>query len=216
MGKEIPMPLTVGLTGNMGCGKSTVLALLSKYPKITLIDSDTVAKGFTLSSDPRTRNIVRGMLRLEENGEALDPKLVAKIMFGNPSVKARIEAVARFLVRDKIRETKRSARGDAIIVVESALLFESLLSAEVDTCIVATCPCDVQLARLRARGMDDDEIEERLSSQWGQDAKIMASDERIDTACSLGELNDRVSVLYTRLLSAAKAKQWVDSFESTR
>jgi len=143
---------TVGLTGVIGAGKSTVLRLLQEKGA-TVQQSDTIAKDL-LREDPAVRAALR-----ERWGEAplgsedgLDRAWIAQRIFAHPEERAWLES----LLHPRVRETWQEflqATSSPVAIVEIPLLFEKNLAGYFDLTVAVLARDETTLPRLLARGM---------------------------------------------------------------
>ena len=191
-----------GLTGNIGCGKSTVAALLSGHPDILVIDCDRIAK--KIISGGMYRRDINAILGVEAfpNGE-VDTRIIAKTIFNDPAKLTAFEALIHPLVWTAVEElTEKSSTGHGgrICVVESAIIYETGSEDKFTAIIVATCKRDEQLRRLREnRKMSEFDIQARFGQQMPLQEKEAHADIVIHTDCNIQELRNRVQDLYHKL-----------------
>jgi dephospho-CoA kinase len=187
-----------GLTGNMGCGKSTVASMLSVYADINVVDCDGLAKEVII--DPRYRTeIIDALQKNVFVNKELDTGAIANIVFGDPIRKAAFEKVIGPRMWQKVEEATASK---GIHVVEMAYLFEKHIEHRFDAIIAATCSKSTQMRRLREdRHMSEAAIAGRLKYQLPQQKIIDSSYFVIDTECTFSELEVRVATLSENLRS---------------
>ena len=119
-----------------------------------------------------------------------------------PSARRELEAIVHPAV---YRAIVAGLRGFELLadhpfaVVDVPLLFESGHEKQFDRIVVAACPPDVQLARLRARGMSDDEAERRLAAQWPTDRKIAGATYVVRTDGTFEDTDRQISEIYDQL-----------------
>ncbi len=189
----------IGLTGNIGCGKSTVARLLNQNADVTHFDTDRMAK--EILADSHHQQDIESILgaHLLTNG-ALDTKKIGRIVFNDRQKLHQLTAFCSARIWDQILSFVASTDPDRLVIVESAILFETENQPRYRTIVVAHCADDVRRQRLRTfRGMTDQDIDERLQYQLPQEEKVARADILIDTDCSLDELSQRVAHLYRHL-----------------
>ncbi len=192
-------PYIFGLTGNMGCGKSTVSRLLKQNPDIIVFDSDRIAKELLLR--PENQRKLQEILGAEIlSDEEVDFQKIAEIIFKDPEKKQELEAFIHPLTRQTIHERIQRISDRFIVIVESALIYEASWERYFDAVIVATCDIYEQYRRIFNRSnLSPAEIRDRLKAQLSQDEKIGRSRFVIDTVCTMEELQKRVDELYSAL-----------------
>ena len=165
--------MVIGLTGGIGCGKSTAAACFAELGFV-VIDADQLARQVLEShvcvSHLRDR---WGAACLDEQGVP-DRKWIGAKVFADPAERAFLESVTHPEVARLRREATADPRHD--YVVEIPLLFEKDLTAGFTAIVVVACSDDVRRARLRARGLSDDEISARIASQLSLVEKVKRAD----------------------------------------
>ncbi len=120
--------LTVGLTGNIASGKSTVASLLRDRHGLAVIDADQVARDVVAPCSPALDAIVRrfGERVLSPDG-SLDRATMRAVVLADPRARADLEAITHPAIYRHIDRWMREQRaaGAAIVVVEAALLVET-------------------------------------------------------------------------------------------
>jgi dephospho-CoA kinase len=157
----------IGLTGPIGCGKSTVAGWLAELGA-AVIDADVVAREVTGPYSPATIAIGQAFGEdLIRSDGALDRAALGRIVFGDPAALARLEAIVHPAVRTVIlaRLAGAEERGAPAVVVEAIKLVEGGLAALCDEVWLVTCDVDQQLARLLGRGADRGDAEARIAAQ---------------------------------------------------
>lgn len=188
-----------GLTGNMGCGKSTVASLLALHAEVLVLDCDRIAKEILL--DVRHAQEVCRVVGTDVCSDgAVNTQAVAQVIFNDASKKAALEAYLHPFVWNTI-DTALSQSNARLSIVESAILYEIGDACRFDGIIVATCSEQEQLRRLREhRRMTEGNIMCRLAWQWSSAEKERLADFAINTECSMQQLGDRVDRLYQNLM----------------
>src|SRR4029077_13658961 len=149
--------LRVGLTGGIGSGKSEVARRLAEYGAV-LIDADVAAREVVVPGSPGLAQVAAafgGDVLLPDG--SLNRERLGEIVFADPALRARLNAIIHPLVREWMEEAERAAvqrNGDAIVVHDVPLLAESRGKAAFDAVIVVDVLPEVQVERLvRLRGM---------------------------------------------------------------
>jgi dephospho-CoA kinase len=181
----------IGLTGGIGSGKSTVAALLRELGA-TVIDADEATRAVQAPGSPGLQQLVEafGPEILTPDG-ALDRPRLAAIAFSDPEARRRLNEIIHPLVREWMAERQREAaeRGDAAVVLEVPLLFETRGAEGLDAVVLVYAPEDVQLKRLiEARGMDERAARARIASQMPIEEKRRLASHVIPNTGTLEEL----------------------------
>ena len=167
-------PLRIGLTGPIGCGKSTVAHVLGRAGAV-VIDADHIAHDVTAPGQRALSRIVErfGAGYLRPDG-SLDRAALGRTVFTDPTALADLEAIVHPLVRRVIEHTFDEAEraGAAAVVVEAIKLVEGGLAATCDEVWLVSCTTAAQRARLRRRGLSRAEVDQRLAAQAGIDGRV--------------------------------------------
>jgi dephospho-CoA kinase len=190
------LPIIIGLTGNIGTGKSTVAAMLAGLGA-DVIDADKVAHEAMRRGTPVHAQIVNafGPSILAADGE-IDRKQLGAIVFSNPVALARLEAIVHPATIEAIG--RRIAGTDAdVVVIEAIKLIESGLARTCDTIWVTTCRPDQQIRRIMgARDLCQAKARERVEAQPPQEEKVARADVVIDNAGSLSATREQVTAAW--------------------
>lgn len=171
----------IGLTGNIGCGKSTVAAMLREH-RVATIDADEVAREIRRPGSPESRRI------LDRFG-TLDPAVLARTAFDDPAALADLEAIVHPRVRDLVAQRLDSLRerGATVAAVEAIKLLESPLRERCDQVWVVVCRPQDAMRRLVARGLTKAEVLDRRANQLAQAEMVDAADVVIDGSADIAE-----------------------------
>ncbi len=191
--------LLIGLTGNIGTGKSTVAGMLAELGAET-IDADLVAHEVMRASTPAHAAIVEtfGLEVLTPDGE-IDRTRLGLLVFADPAALARLEAIVHPAT---LEATDRliAAASAAVVVVEAIKLIEAGMADGCDSVWVTTCRPKQQIYRIRGgRNLSRAEAEQRVQAQPPQEEKIARADVVIDTSGSLSQTRAQVQAAWERL-----------------
>ena len=160
------LTLRIGLTGPIGCGKSTIAAALSERGGV-VIDADDLARDVTMPGSPALAAIEERFGAGVLAPDGLDRAALARIVFSDPSALHDLEAIVHPAVRPLIEQAVAAAEsaGAPFVVVEAIKLVEAGYAARCDEVWLVTCSPEEQRKRLAGRGFPPDEIERRMASQ---------------------------------------------------
>ena len=168
-------PLTIGLTGSIGMGKSTT-ADLFRAEGVPVYDSDRAVH--EIYRGPAAARIEEMFPGTTIDGTVDRARLAARVL-GDAEALRRLEALVHPLVaaeRDAFLESCRRA-GDSVVVFDIPLLFEIGAEKDVDAVVVVSAPPDVQRARVLARpGMTEEKFAAILAKQTPDAQKRAGAD----------------------------------------
>jgi dephospho-CoA kinase len=171
--------LTVGLTGGLASGKSTVARTFAALGGATIDADQVVARLYRpgqAGHEALVREYGRGILL--PDGEIDRPKL-ADIAFASPEAAQRLNALIHPLViAEELRMIDAFAEG--IVVVEATLLLEAGGRARYDRIVVVDVTPEVQVERAVARGMSRDDAVRRIARQMPREERLRFADYVID------------------------------------
>ncbi len=200
------MTVQIGLTGNIGAGKSTVARLLARHGAV-VIDADELASAVLAQSD--TIQAIRAAFGDEVVGEGrVDRAALARRVFQDGAARRRLESIVhpRVAELDAARAKDASERRPPppMIVHDVPLLFEAGLARSMDAVVVVHAPLEDRIARVvSARDLDADEVRRRDAAQWPADRKRAQADVVIDNDGDPRRLEARVAEVWPRLLAVA-------------
>jgi len=199
--------LLVGLTGNIGSGKSTVAQLLSERGA-TIIDADVLARRAVEVGTAAHKAIVeRWGTSVLEPGGAIDRAALRRIVFSEPSELEQLNTLVHPEVermRDALVEQAR-LRGDKLVVCDIPLLFETKTTDAFDRIVLVDAPRPVRLERLvRERGLKETEAMAMIVAQMPAELKRARADFIIDNEGTFAQLDARVAEVWGSLEQAAE------------
>ncbi|GAB4312435.1 MAG: dephospho-CoA kinase [Bacteroidales bacterium] len=168
--------IKVGLTGNLGAGKSTVARIFEQLG-VPVYHADDEAKRFLNSRE------VVNKLRESFGPEIINPdntvnrKKLASVVFRNPEALAFLNSLIHPMVRNDLKKWIENYKEHSYIVQEAAILFESGFHKEFDKIIVVVAPPELTLQRVMERDhISEGDVEARRRNQWPQEKLIERAD----------------------------------------
>lgn len=198
-------PQRIGITGNIGSGKSTVARLLVEKGA-AVIDADKIAKEVTNDATVLEQIALQLSADLITNGQ-LDRAKTAELVFNNPEARKILNGIIHPLVRQRSEETMRlletSPFPPPVILQDIPLLYENGLEKNVDAVIVVYAPLDIRLARAKSRStISDEDFYARDKAQLPLEEKVKRADYVVDNSGGLEALREQVDELWGKLLDA--------------
>jgi dephospho-CoA kinase len=208
-GMEVPpgRTLRIGITGPIGCGKSTVAGWLAELGAV-VIDADVVAREVTAAGTPAAAAIAAafGSPIVRADG-SVDRAALGRIVFADPDALQRLESIVHPAVRPMIlaQMEQAAAEGAPAVVVEAIKLVEGGLAALCDEVWLVTCDAGEQLARLLARGTPGADAHARITAQAGLTERLAAAATRvIDTGGAVAGTRERVEAAWLAALEGRR------------
>jgi dephospho-CoA kinase len=200
---------TIGLTGPIGCGKSTVAGWLSDAGA-SVIDADVVAREVTEQSTAVSKGILdRFGPSIARPDGSLDRAALGRLVFGDPVALSDLEAIVHPAVRQWIlaRLSANEKDGAELTVIEAIKLVEGGLAAWCDEVWLVTCDPDVQRERLVKRSPSVDETDQRIAAQAGIVERLRPSATRvIDTSASRASTRKAVIAALEAVRAASRLR----------
>jgi dephospho-CoA kinase len=202
------IPVRIGLTGPIGCGKSTVAGMLAARGA-TAIDADALVRAVTEPGEPALTAIVErfGPDILAADG-SLDRAALGRRVFANSVELRALEAIVHPVVRPRILAAlaAAAASGAPAVVLEVIRLVEGGYVDLVDEVWLVTCGPAAQGVRLAGRGLEAAEAERRIAAQAGLVERAATVAARvIDTDGSLADTERIVDLAFRAALAAHAA-----------
>ena len=188
--------LVVGLTGNIGCGKSS-LSDIFRAEGIKIIDADIIARQI-YEDEKLLRKVYEtfGNDIKNEDG-SLIRKALGRIVFSDDEKLIQLNKLTHPVIRQKVSDEieEYKSQNEEIVILDAALLVESDYLNFIDKLLVVTCKENIQIERIIAR--DNCSIEEalgRIKSQMSQENKVKYADYVIDNSATLSELRKKAFI----------------------
>ena len=199
MNEGVRRTVRIGLTGPIGCGKSTIagwLALLGA----AVVDADEIARDVTAPGQSAHDEVLARFgdpVRTADGG--LDRAALARIVFADQEALTTLEAIVHPAVRPRILEAIAAAEaaGAPAVVVEAIKLVEGGLVELCDEVWLVTCDPRVQRERLLARGASPDDADRRIDAQRGLAERLRPAASRVlDTTGPVVDARSRLAALW--------------------
>ena len=200
-----PSPFSVGLTGGIGSGKSTVADLFAARGA-TIVDTDQIAHSLTAPHGPAMPAIVAefGAEFADAHG-ALDRARMRALVFGDPGAKARLEAILHPRIRAASQAAAQAATGCYVIHAIPLLVESGNWKERVSRVLVVDCPEEVQIARVMARnGLPEQQVRAIMATQATRAARLAAADDIVRNDAGVAALEPQIARLHDLYLAFSK------------
>ncbi len=197
--------LTIGLTGGIGSGKSTVTKLLAGLGA-PIIDADKVGHAIYEPGGPAYRDMVAAFgTEILAFDRTIDRKKLGPIVFADPAALKRLNSIVHPKMFARMREMVdglRSAGERKPIVIEAAILIEANWQPLFDEIWLVVTSRERVLERIeRDRGMQREQIEARIKAQLPDDERRKHATTLITNDGTLDDLQARVNDLWRDVLA---------------
>ncbi|WP_424651758.1 dephospho-CoA kinase [Capnocytophaga gingivalis] len=193
------MIATVGLTGGIGSGKTTIANLFALHFSIPIYIADTKAKELVANNKQLQQEIVT-LLGEEAFVEGrYNTSFVAQEVFSNKEKLDKLNAIIHPYVQQDFLQWKRSQQAPYVIK-EAAILFESGSYRDCDFIIMVTTPLEERIKRVMLRDkIDRETVEKRIKNQWNDEKKIELSTFVIENRESYKNL-DKIEIIHSKIV----------------
>ncbi len=197
--------LTVGLTGGIGSGKSTVSDLFSNLG-VPIIDTDLISHRLLEPDQSGYEKVVaRFGDKLLGKDQQIDRRQLRRVVFNDEAEKLWLEATLHPIIYQQTQQQIEQLEATAYAIVVIPLLFETDFRALLDRILVIDCCPETQIRRLTARDHIDLKLARlMLAQQWTNQARLERADDVIHNGSDLDmDLDQQVAKLHHKYLLLA-------------
>ncbi len=188
--------LTIGLTGGIGSGKSTVASYFSELG-VPTINTDAIARKLSEPGQAGFRQIIDhfGKQLLKADGTLNRAELRTKI-FNNPAERYKLEQILHPLIRTEMQQQLQQQK-KPYCLIEIPLLLEAGWHNEVNRILVVDAPHTLQIERtIQRNGISKEEAKQIIATQIERNKRLAAADDIVYNKGSLTELEQQVGHLH--------------------
>lgn len=193
------MIATVGLTGGIGSGKTTIANLFALHFSIPIYIADTKAKELVANNKQLQQEIVT-LLGEEAFVEGrYNTAFVAQEVFSNKDKLDKLNAIIHPYVQQDFLQWKQYQQAPYVIK-EAAILFESGSYRDCDFIIMVTAPLEERIKRVMLRDkIDRETVEKRIKNQWNDEKKIELSTFVIENR-EIDKNLDKIEIIHSKIV----------------
>ena len=193
------MIATVGLTGGIGSGKTTIANLFALHFSIPIYIADTKAKELVANNKQLQQEIV-ALLGEEAFVEGrYNTSFVAQEVFSNKEKLDKLNAIIHPYVQQDFLQWKQSQQA-LYVIKEAAILFESGSYRDCDFIIMVTAPLEERIKRVMLRDkIDRETVEKRIKNQWNDEKKIELSTFVIENR-EIDKNLDKIEIIHSKIV----------------
>ena len=195
------MTVRIGLTGGIGCGKSTVASLFAEHG-VTVIDSDVISHRLTGTGGAAIEAIraAFGDSYIDAGG-ALDRPRMRQLIFSDFDAKQRLQAILHPLIRAQmLGEVSENASPYLLLVIP--LLFETGNYLEqLQRVLVVDCAESLQISRAMQRsGLTEQEVRAIMGQQIPRGERLRRADDILTNEAGMDALRSQVAQFHRRYI----------------
>ncbi len=188
--------IIIGLTGNIGCGKSSLSAIFIQEG-IDIVDADIVARQIFEDKELLNKVFETFGPTIKNEDNTLNRKALGSIVFNDDKELVKLNNLTHPAIRKKILNEIENLRieNKKIVVLDAALLIESDYLKHIDKLLLVKCDEEVQIERIKNRdNCTREEAISRIKSQMSQSEKEKYADYIIDNTGTFDELKEKASI----------------------
>lgn len=192
--------ITIGLTGGIGTGKTTVSKNLADLGA-DIMDADKVGHEMLLPHTEVWQDVIDTWGRdLLTEDDQIDRRKLGAIVFGDPAALQKLNSIShprmKKVMADRLQQLREEGQVP-VVIVEAAILIEAKWYDIVDQVWMTDAPENVAVLRLQARnGLAEEEALKRIRSQLTAAERAKYAQVIIDTDCTLDELHAKTERLW--------------------
>lgn len=196
---------SVGLTGGIGSGKSTVADLFAARGA-AVIDTDLIAHHLTAADGAAIESIraAFGAAFITSDG-ALNRQKMRETIFANPAEKKRLEAILHPLIRTATENAAEQAQGSYLLFVVPLLVESGIWKQRVSRVLVVDCTEELRIRRVMQRNtLTAQQVQAIIATQTPPATRLAAADDVIINDSDTAALIPQVQRLHEQYVSLAK------------
>ena len=186
--------ITIGLTGGIGSGKSTVSSRLAEHGAF-IVDADLVAREIVEPGQPALAELADAFDGVLNPDGTLNRAELARQAFATPEATEKLNAITHPRIRARTEELFKQGResGAQVLVYDMPLLIENGEVDKVDHVLVVDAPDELRIDRLvQHRGLDEADARRRIAAQIDRATRLNAADTVLDNSGTGEQLLEQV------------------------
>lgn len=197
--------ISVGLTGGIGSGKSSIAELWNKIYKVPIIDTDVIAHDLVAVGQPLLDKISQHFSNysiLNKDG-SLNRAVLREKVFSNSELRLELEKILHPAIKNEIlKQLTDLSDSHKLVVVVIPLLLEVGWQELVDKIVVVDLPEELQLQRTMQRdNLSNSQIEAVMKVQVSKEERLNAADYVINNAAGKDDLVQQIKQIHKQIVS---------------
>ena len=196
---SIHFVIVVGLTGGIGAGKSTVSKLLAERGA-AIVDGDQIARDLQAPGSPVLDQMAErfGAHIITDDG-SLDRGAVASIVFSDKEALKDLNSIVHPAMQAEFRrQIDMNKDSNRIVVLDFPLLGENPRK-DLAATIVVDIPYELAVVRAVNRGMDEEDVRNRINSQITREKRLEIATHVVDNSGDLVDLVAQIDRLWAEI-----------------
>lgn len=191
----------IGLTGGIGCGKSTVADIFARLG-IDVIDTDLISRELTKADGEAIELIAAAFGReMIDSLGALDRAKMRQLIFSDPEAKKSLESILHPLIREKVVQQIAAGNSPYFIVVVPLLFECGNYSDLVATTLAVDCSVETQISRTMKRSkISEQEVRAIIGQQISRRTRIALAEHLLSNEGSISALEQQVAQLHRKFM----------------
>jgi dephospho-CoA kinase len=197
--------LRIGLTGGIGCGKSTVSDLFAARGA-SIVDTDLIAHALTAPGGAAMADLraTFGDGVADASG-AMDRARMRSLVFSDAAAKQQLEAILHPRIRSATLAAAEAATGPYVLLVVPLLIEAGHWREQVQRVLAIDCPETLQVARVMARnGMTEAQVRAIMATQVSRAARRAAADDLIVNDAGIDALEAQIAALHLKYMEISE------------
>lgn len=193
--------ITIGLTGGIGSGKSTVSSRLAELGAF-IVDADLVAREIVEPGQPALAELAEAFDGVLNPDGTLNRAELARQAFATPEATEKLNAITHPRISARTEELFKQGResGAQVLVYDMPLLIENGEVDKVDHVLVVDAPDELRIDRLvQHRGLDEDDARRRIAAQIDRATRLNVADTVLDNSGTVEQLLEQVDDFWAGL-----------------
>jgi dephospho-CoA kinase len=198
--------LSIGVTGGIGCGKTTVADMFAARGA-SIIDTDQIAHALTAPGGIALPAIEAqfGSAFILPSG-AMDRARMRAHVFSDPNAKQQLEAILHPLIRTETEHAAQLSGGRYVMFVVPLLIESGTWQSRLSRILVIDCPEELQIARVMQRNaLSEAEVRAIMNTQVSREVRLAAADDIIVNDAGIAALTPQVERLHAQYCALADA-----------
>ncbi|PIN69183.1 dephospho-CoA kinase [Candidatus Woesearchaeota archaeon CG11_big_fil_rev_8_21_14_0_20_43_8] len=191
--------MILGITGNIGSGKSTVAFMFAKLGA-QVIDADKIGHGLQKKGTGVYDRLVEtfGEQILGQDGE-ISRSILGGMVFSDPTARLTLNSIMHPMIREEIQKIISQKEENKMVIIDAALLVEAGFLSDIHKLIVVIAKKDIRFMRLIDKGIPRERIISVMQTQSPQIELIKDADYIIDNSKTLGDTEIQVRTIWEEL-----------------